>query len=224
MCENEHGAAAITAAELDELRARLPFILSEKRARHVLGVERMAARLGALFTPGEDDIRLLRGAALLHDITKELTAEEHAAIMRAHGVEPTRYDLMSPKTLHARTAAMLIPDKYPQFADPRIISAVRWHTTGRAGMSVYDKIIYFADYIDDTRTYDDCVKLRGLFFDADPDGMTPEKRMRHFDRLIVMSFGMTLGELVEKGGLISADTIDARNYLLCALAGAGNDI
>ena len=37
MCENEHGAAAITAAELDELRARLPFILSEKRARHVLG-------------------------------------------------------------------------------------------------------------------------------------------------------------------------------------------
>ena len=138
MCENEHGAAAITAAELDELRARLPFILAEKRARHVLGVERMAARLGALFTPGEDDIRLLRGAALLHDITKELTAEEHAAIMRAHGVEPTRYDLMSPKTLHARTAAMLIPDKYPHFADPRIISAVRWHTTGRAGMSVYD--------------------------------------------------------------------------------------
>ena len=48
--------------------------------------------------------------------------------------------------------------------------------------------------------------------------------MRHFDRLIVMSFDMTLGELVEKGGLISADTIDARNYLLCALAGAGNDI
>ena len=87
-----------------------------------------------------------------------------------------------------------------------------------------DQIIYFADYIDDTRTYDDCVKLRGLFFDAAPDGMTPEERMRHFDRLIVMSFDMTLGELVEKGGLISADTIDARNYLLCALAGAGNDI
>ncbi len=188
-----------------------------KRAAHVMGVERMAVRLGELFTPGEDDIRLLRGAALLHDITKELSADEHAAIMRAHGVEPTEYDMMSPKTLHARTAALLIPDRYPQFADPRLISAVRWHTTGREGMTVYDKIIYFADYIDDTRTYVDCVKLRGLFFGAEPEKMDADARMRHFDRLIVMSFDMTLAELVGKGSLISADTVNARNFILCGL-------
>ncbi len=217
MCENEHKTVNITDAELDSLRAGLPFILSEKRARHVLGVERMAAKLGGLFVPDDDDIRLLRGAALLHDITKELTTGEHAAIMRAHGVEPTEYDILSPKTLHARTAAILIPERYPQFADPRLISAVRWHTTGRAGMSIFDKIIYFADYIDDTRTYADCVKLRDLFFDAKPENMSPDVLARHLDRLIVMSFDMTLGELTEKNGLISTDTVDARNYLLCGL-------
>jgi len=217
MYEKNCTVVAVTDEALDSLREQIPSVLSSKRAAHVMGVERMAVRLGELFTPGEDDIRLLRGAALLHDITKELSADEHAAIMRAHGVEPTEYDMMSPKTLHARTAALLIPDRYPQFADPRLISAVRWHTTGREGMTVYDKIIYFADYIDDTRTYDDCVKLRGLFFGAEPEKMDADARMRHFDRLIVMSFDMTLAELVGKGSLISADTVNARNFILCGL-------
>lgn len=75
----------------------------------------------------------------------------------------------------------------------------------------------FADYIDDTRTYDDCVKLRGLFFGAEPEKMDADARMRHFDRLIVMSFDMTLAELVGKGSLISADTVNARNFILCGL-------
>lgn len=89
-------------------------------------------------------------------------------------------------------------------------------------MSVYDKIIYFADYIDDTRTYDDCVKLRNLFFDAAPDKMGAAALTAHLDRLIVMSFDMTLAELTAKNGLISTDTVDARNYLLCGLIGAQN--
>ena len=76
-----------TDEALDSLREQIPSVLSPKRAAHVMGVERMAVRLGELFTPGEDDIRLLRGAALLHDVTKELSADEHAAIMRAHGAD-----------------------------------------------------------------------------------------------------------------------------------------
>ena len=47
--------------------------------------------------------------------------------------------------------------------------------------------------------------------------MDADARMRHFDRLIVMSFDMTLAELVGKGSLISADTVNARNFILCGL-------
>ncbi len=204
------------------LRAELPFILSKKRAAHVLGVERMAVRLGEIFMPSADDIRLLRAAALLHDITKELTVAEHFEILQKHGITPTPADALSPKTLHARTAALLIPERYPGLADPRVIDAVRYHTTGRAGMSMAEKIIYFADYIDDTRTYPDCVRLRDEFFDAHPDKMSAAERVRHLDRLMVMSFDMTIGELIERGSLISAETTDARNYLICELTAAGN--
>ena len=218
MCVSEKDpASGIDDAALDALRAQLPGMLSGKRARHVLGVERMAVTLGGLFTPDPESILLLRGAALLHDITKELSTDEHTAILRAHGEEPSECDIRAPKTLHARTAALIIPERFPQFADPRILSAVRWHTTGREGMTVCDKIIYFADYIDDTRTYPDCVRLRELFFEAEPEKMPYEARMLHFDRLIAMSFDMTLRDLIAEGLPISPDTIAARNSILCRL-------
>lgn len=212
--------AEIDYEALDLLRAELPFILSKKRAAHTLGVERMAVRLGELYMP--DDINLLRAAALLHDITKELTTAEHFGILQKYGVTPSPVDAMSPKTLHARTAALEIPRRYPHFADRLIIDAVRYHTTGRAEMSMAEKIIYFADYIDDTRTYPDCVRLRNAFFDAHPEQMSAEARVQHLDRLMVMSFDMTIGELVERGSLISAETTEARNYLICELTAAGD--
>ena len=121
---------------------------------------------------------------------------------------------MSPKTLHARTAAMLIPDKYPQFADPRIISAVRWHTTGRAGMSVYDKIIYFADYIDDTRTYRDCVKLREMFWQARFSEMTEEEKAEHLRKTLICSFDYTVKGLLNDGDPVVTETFEARNDLI----------
>lgn len=215
VCGTEHKTAfGINEAALEGLRSALPGMMSEKRAKHVLGVERMAARLGSLFTPDPESILMLRGAALLHDITKELSVEEHAAILRAHGAEPTECDLRSPKTLHARTAALIIPERFPRFADPQLLSAIRWHTTGREGMTVYDKIIYFADYIDDTRIYPSCVHLREQFFGAAPEKMSPEEKMLHFDRLLVLSFDMTLRELISDGLLISPDTIAARNSIL----------
>lgn len=220
--ELREASAVIDDGALDLLRAELPFVLSKKRAAHTLGVERMAVRLGELYMPSIDEINLLRAAALLHDITKELTTAEHFDIMKAHGIAPSLADAMAPKTLHARTAALEIPRRYPHLADSRVIDAVRYHTTGRAGMSMAEKIIYFADYIDDTRTYSDCVRLRDEFFDAHPEHMDREKRICHLDRLMVMSFDMTIGELVERGSLISAETTEARNYLICELTSAGD--
>ncbi len=209
----------ITNEMLDALRTEIERTLSPRRAAHVLGVEKMAQMLGVLFFDRDSDLHLLRGAALLHDLTKELPAEEHARILRAYGTEPSEIDMLSPKTLHARTAALLIPDRYPDLAIPELISAVRWHTTGRANMTVYEKLIYFADYIDETRTYPDCVRLRSLFFDARPESMDMQQRCEHLDRLIVLSFDMTLDELIKNHNIISRDTIEARNYLLCALNG-----
>lgn len=204
----------ITEDMLFELRLAAGEKMSEKRYNHTLEVEKMAARLGEIYAP--EDVDMLRAAALLHDITKELTVEEHFEILRAHGIEVTDADRLSPKTLHARTAALVIPERYPALDIPDLISAVRYHTTGRENMTVYEKIIYLADYIDMSRTFSDCVELRNYFFSPDIDlsSASEQERMAHLDRTLILSYDMTIRGLLDGGRLINADTFGARNYLI----------
>lgn len=202
----------INQQALQELRERVTADMSPKRARHTLAVEQMAARLAALYCPEKEQI--LRVAALLHDVTKEWPTEQHVAFLEANGIEVTALDLAAPKTLHARTAAVLIPAAYSAYADAEVVSAVRWHTTGREGMSATEKIVYLADYIDDSRTFPDCVKLRSAFWDADPESMSQAEREAHLTRVLVQSFDMTISGLLEDGAPVSPDTFCARNSLI----------
>ena len=96
--------------------------------------------------------------------------------------------------------------------DPEILSGIRWHTTGRDGMTVFEAIIYLADYIEETRTFPDCVELRDFFYDGKErsgDGM-----LRHFTETMIRSFDLTVGNLIAEGKQIDPDTIGARNYYI----------
>lgn len=202
----------ITEKMLDELRRDVGKDMSEKRLRHTLEVEKMAERLGELYAP--DKIPTLRAAALLHDITKEKTTDEQILICAKYGLEVSRDELFAPKTFHAKTAAAVIADEYPEFADSEIISAVRWHTTGRANMSLCEMLVYLADYIDMSRTFDDCVKLRTFFFGAEPQNMGERERLAHLYDTMLLSYDMTIYGLLENGVAISSNTFEARNDLI----------
>ncbi|MBQ5362617.1 MAG: bis(5'-nucleosyl)-tetraphosphatase (symmetrical) YqeK [Clostridia bacterium] len=198
-----------------QLRELVTADMSPKRARHTLAVEQMAARLSVLYCPEKE--QMLRVAALLHDVTKEWSTERHAAFLKEHGITPTAMDLAAPKTLHAKTAALLIPEQYPEYADDEVISAVRYHTTGREDMTLCEQIVYLADYIDDSRTFPDCVTLRNAFWDAEPENMTQDEREAHLLRVLVQSFDLTIAGLIEDGAPVSADTFLARNSLILKL-------
>lgn len=200
---------------IEKLRERVARELSPKRMEHVNAVEDMAFRIGLLFYWNDGEmLNLLRAAALLHDVTKELTDEEQLAILAEHSVKPRREDLASMPTIHALTAALIIPEKFPEFADKRLIDAVRYHTTGREGMSIAEKIIFLADYIDDTRIYPDCVALRSEFFNAKPTEMDYEGRVRHLDRAALKSIDNNLAYLRSKNRVIHPLTLAARADLL----------
>jgi nicotinate-nucleotide adenylyltransferase len=202
----------ITQAMLDELRERVRGLMSEKRYVHTCAVERMVARLGELYCPA--CIPELRAAALLHDITKEETLENQLQLCEKFDIilEPTAH--LAPKTLHARTAAALIPEKFPSFATETVVRAVRWHTTGCRNMHIADKLVYLADYIDDSRKFVDCVRLREIFWGADPAAMEESARLSHLRDVLILSFDMTIRGLLEDGVPISLDSILARDWLL----------
>lgn len=189
--------------------------MSEYRFVHTAEVEKMAVRLGKLYAP--DKLDKLRAAALLHDITKEYTVDAHAKLIERGGESLSALDRLSYKTLHARSAVELIKEKYSEFADIDVLDAVRYHTTGRADMSVCEMIIYLADYIDDSRKFDDCVKLRNYFWDAHPENMSAEQREEHLLRTLLLSFDMTLTSLTNEESPISIETVSARNSVVLAL-------
>ncbi|MBQ9784712.1 MAG: HD domain-containing protein [Clostridia bacterium] len=206
----------ISEQMLDDLRESVMKGMSFKRFRHTVAVEEMTVRLCALFCP-EQTMRM-RAAALLHDITKELDADAQIALCRQYGLEVTDADRIAPKTFHARTAAAKIEAEMPQFNDPLIVSAVRWHTTGHAGMTLTEKLLYLADYIDESRTFDACVTLRNYFFDAQPAQMDMAAREELLRKTLLLSYDFTIRDLLDGGKTVAPDTVDARNELI--LAGA----
>ena len=201
---------------LNTLRQQVEGSMSPKRFAHTAAVEEMVARLCALYCP--EYTMQLRAAALLHDLTKELTPEAQEALCEAYDIPVDEEQRLSPKTYHAKTAAARITRDFPDFADALIVDAVRWHTTGHAGMTLTEKLLYLADYIDDTRTFPSCVLLRRYFFGAEPELMTKEERERHLRATLLLSYEHTLKDLLAEGAPIDGDTVRARNELLIAAA------
>ncbi len=211
----------VNTSMLEALRGEVLANLSPKRAYHILMVEEMTARLCALFCP--EYTMQMRAAALLHDITKEKGKEEQLELCRAYGLTVTEAEAISPKTLHARTAAAMIPACYPQFDDPLIVNAVRWHTTGHGGMTLTERILYLADYIDDSRTYQNCLILRRYFFGAAPEAMAEEERLALLRDTLILSYDFTVRDLLEEGKSIAPETVEARNELILERHRANSD-
>lgn len=199
-------------AALDALRESVRGRMNEERYRHTLGVEAAAIMLGELYMP--DRVQSLRAAALLHDITKNETNEKQLQYLAKFDIIIGSSVKYSPKLYHAITGAAVILHDYPEFASYDVVSAVRWHTTGRYGMRLFDALIYLADYIEENRTFEDCVRLREYFLSAKPEEMDGAARLVHLYKTMVKSVNMTVRCLAEEDGFIDADTIGCRNYYL----------
>ncbi len=201
----------IKEEDLRGLREAVAALMSDYRYRHTLAVEKEAKKLAELYLP--ENIGQISAAALLHDITKEWTYEEQIAFARAERIRITPEERLSPKVLHARTAPRVIERDFPLFAEKRILDAVRFHTVGSRRMTLFAKLIYLADCIEETRTFADCRTLRNLFWEG-IHGL-PRKLWRvHLDRVMLVSYDMTMRSLLERGAPISPATLDARQALL----------
>ena len=197
---------------IKELFEKVKNSMSPFRFSHTAEVEKMAARIAKIYAPEKIDI--LRAAALLHDITKELDAGAQAELLEGFGERISDADKASHKTLHARSAPYVIKRDYPEFATPELLDAVRYHTTGRENMTLSECIIFIADYIDMSRKFADCIYLRNMFWDAEPEKMNEDERLRHLYRTMLKAFDFTINALEKEGSPICDDSIMARDWLL----------
>ncbi len=182
-------------------------VLSPKRFKHTLGTEKAALELARLHYP-DIDMEKVSFSALLHDMTKEYTIEEHIAVAEKFNIMFSDADILSPKLLHSKTASFIC--RFELNLPDDVCDAVFYHTTGRVAMNPLEEILYFADYIEENRIDDECVSLRENYIsflkEFDP-------RLA-FDKALVLSFDRTIGNLMKKGHIIDKNTVEARNYYL----------
>jgi nicotinate-nucleotide adenylyltransferase len=201
---------------LCELRSAVKERVDEKRYAHTLAVEKKTVEIASVFVP--DKVSKLRAAAILHDITKNLTTEEHIALCEKFGYPLKPFT--APPILHSITAPLVIVGElagaYPVLNDPEILCAVRWHATGHSGMTTTESVVYLADYIEDTREYDQCRELREYY--ASGIGGDLGMNYLHLYKTMVISFDYTIGNLIGKKKTIDPDTVEARNYFLSLIS------
>lgn len=197
--------------QLDDLMAAVSARMSEKRFSHTLGVAACAVRLGRALLP--EKISELKAAALLHDVSKELPVSRHLEILRSDSEEYTDEDFETKGVLHSFTAPYIIKEYFPDFYIPEIVSAVYNHTVGSEHMSVFDKIIFISDYIEQGRTYASCIKVRDALMDGF-DELSYQEKLKRLDEACIGAIDGSAAALISSGQKINSRMYKTRESLI----------
>jgi predicted HD superfamily hydrolase involved in NAD metabolism len=182
-----------TRLERELLMQRVQMQMSEKRFRHVLGVEETAIALAGRYGASLEKASI---AALTHDYAKERSEDEFKLVIRRDNFD---LDLLNwgNEIWHGLVGANFVQREL-EIDDEEILQAIRVHTTGAAEMSLLDKIIYVADYIEPGRNFPGVEEAR-------------EIALRNLDNAVAYETKHTLLHLVSKEVPIYPKTIERYN-------------
>ncbi len=182
--------------DIPELRACSYSMVRNKRVPHIRGTEEEAVRLAKRW--GADEV-LARRAGILHDCTKYWELEEHLAVCDKYGAQLDDLERSAVKLLHSKSGACIAREV---FGEPEeVFQAIFWHTTGKADMTLLEKILYIADYMEPCRKFDGVDKMRELAYSD-------------LDKAMLMGVNMTVEDMTERGVPIHANTLGAHDWLV----------
>ncbi|MDO4942764.1 MAG: bis(5'-nucleosyl)-tetraphosphatase (symmetrical) YqeK [Lachnospiraceae bacterium] len=181
-----------------DMKKRLKSDLKPSRYEHTLGVEYTSACLAMRYGY---DVEKADLAGLLHDCAKHLSDKEKFALCKRKKIKISSAEKKNPGLLHAKLGAVLAKDKY-DIKDKEILSAITWHTTGKPEMSLLDKIVFIADYIEPNR--DQAPNLDEIRQMAFTD----------LDQCLIMILKQTLDYLESKDACMDPMTMETYQYYI----------
>jgi predicted HD superfamily hydrolase involved in NAD metabolism len=173
-----------------------PF-LNEKRFKHSVCVSKEAVRLAKKYGANQDKAEI---AGMLHDIMKDIPSDEQLKMLTRFGIVLTDVERSAQKLWHAMLGAAYLEQEL-HLTDYEILDAVRYHTTGRADMTLLDQVLFIADFISADRDYPGVEELRKA---ADIN----------LQRALLEGFTFTIQDLAQTGKPIHPDTIAAYNQVV----------
>ena len=180
---------------MEELEPIVVSLLNPNRVKHVLGCRDTAVALAKRW--GADETDAAR-AGILHDITKAIDGPLQLTLCDAYGKLLDDFSKRYPRTLHALTGSMVAQRIFGE--NDAVVSAIEFHTTGRANMTLLEKIIYVADYMEPNRDFPGVERLRELAFSD-------------IDAALKLGLEMTLEHLNRQGAEVSPASAGALAWL-----------
>lgn len=186
----------------EQIREKVKAELSPKRFRHVQGVVETADRLARIHGVNPEQARL---GAWIHDFAREWPQEKLLNMAKEYHVDAIYFEISD--LLHGHIAAAIAPQEFG-IQDEDVRNAVRYHTSGRVGMSLLEKVVFLADAIEPGRKYPAVEELRRV---AEED----------LDLALAMSFDHSIEYLIRRRQPIFPLTVLARNELWKSIGGEG---
>ncbi len=171
---------------------------SEKRKIHTEGVRQTAIKLAEKYGSSDEILKQKSElAALFHDMYRGVSTDILNYYVKHLGLDEKRYK-DNANLAHGKIAAAVMMREYG-ITDDDLLNAVSFHTTGRPGMSLLEKIIYIADAIEPNRNYPGVDELR----------MSAE---RDIDLACLQSLTNTITYVRGENKYLDEDTINAKEY------------
>lgn len=177
---------------------RLKDYLPEKRIRHSLGVAETAVKLSTYY---ECDAEKAEIAGILHDVAKYVKFEDVASYCEKYGIELDEMEKMSTALSHSVLGKYIAKYEFG-IDDEEILSAIRYHTTGRPAMTKLESLVYLADLIEVGRNFEGVDQLREYAFSGD------------LNKAIYKTMDNAIKSVIKKKAPIHLRTVEARNYYL----------
>lgn len=181
--------------KISKIKERMKKILTLKRYNHTLGVEKMAIELAKKY--GADEKKVRKGA-LLHDCSKQFKLDKMKELCDCDETIRTYGNLG--ELLHGFAGSVYAKNEF-HIIDEEILNSIRYHTIGRRGMTLTEKIVYIADAIEPSRNHDGVEIVRELAFE-------------NIDEAIIHEVDRKVEFLIKKEAIIHPNSIDMRNWLL----------
>lgn len=176
---------------------KLTKMIEAKRFQHSIGVKECAEELALLY---DIDANRAALAGLLHDCGKGLNKADLIQKCKKYGIEPDPISFYQKELMHGPLGAKIAENEFG-IRDSEILSAIEYHTYGKRNMTVLEKIIYLADLIEPSRSFQGVDELRTLAH-------------KDLDKAVLKALDNSMVLVISKGRLIHPNTLEARNYMI----------
>lgn len=186
--------------DIETIMVKLKCELDDKRYQHSVNVMETSTALAEHYGV---DLNKARLAGILHDCGKNYKGDKARSYIQKIGYCADKIEWSQTRLLHGIIGEYLARIVYG-VTDEDVLNAIRWHTTGRPGMTTLEKIIYVADYIEPLRNFEGIEAARRAAYE-------------NLDRCVVACADSTVRYILDKGALLHEKTVETRNDSLMLL-------